>query len=408
MSNRITRFYIDKFKSLSDFELPIPQSEENNFICLIGKNGAGKSTILQALDFTGQIFRGNISSWLKTRGWKRTDLLEKTTFRTIKFEIEGVFGGKVLTWNGTFNTTTMNCTTENIFFEEKKFFQKSEKQIIFYNSDKNEYDSYTQIMDYEGSILASINKNDVKKYNLHEFVYFMENIFSFDTLNSKQLRSFSRKSDNCSNIGSGGEKIASMFYKLQNQTKHDIINTIIEFYPWLHFIHPRIKKGGWIELHFLEKDIEETKKLSKLFSKDNSFGVYRGINAQHTCDGLLRLFAIVTELVTSDSFIVFDEIENGFHPEIMKKLIQLFIKSKKQILITTHNPVLLNYIEDDIAKESVVLVYKAEPFKSKAIRFFDIPEAEERLQYLGAGEAFLDVNFDTLVDNIPSAEQDKL
>ena len=133
MSNRITRFYIDKFKSLSEFDLPMPESAENNFICLIGKNGAGKSTILQAIDFVGQIFRGNITTWLKSRNWKRTDILEKPTIRTINITIEGTFDNQFVEWKGIFNVLNMNCTHESIQIDGQKAFIKNEKQFIFYN-----------------------------------------------------------------------------------------------------------------------------------------------------------------------------------------------------------------------------------------------------------------------------------
>lgn len=404
MSNRITRFYIDKFKSLSEFDLPMPESAENNFICLIGKNGAGKSTILQAIDFVGQIFRGNITAWLKSRNWKRTDILEKPTIRTININIAGIFDERLVEWKGTFNIINMNCTQELVQIDGKKAFIKNEKQFIFYTPEGEKNEVYDGIFEYEGSFLSIINSKRLEKYNVYTFVHFMENVFSFDTLNSKQLRAYSRTNDDYPNIGSGGEKLAGRFYNFSQDEKNIIVNIIKDFYPWLNDAQASIKKGGWIGMKFIEKDESAVKRQNTLTPENEPNLVKREITSQHTCDGLLRLFAIVTELATNDPFVVFDEIENGFHPEIMEKLIQLFIKSKKQILITTHNPVLLNYIEDDIAKESVVLVYKDEPFKSKAIRFFDIPEAKERLQYLGAGEAFLDIDFDDMIENMRVAK----
>ena len=47
----IRKFEIDNFKSLVDFSLPMPPNALGRFVCLIGLNGAGKSTVLQALDF---------------------------------------------------------------------------------------------------------------------------------------------------------------------------------------------------------------------------------------------------------------------------------------------------------------------------------------------------------------------
>lgn len=46
----LQRVYLDNFKSLVDFSLP-PKSDPHDlpsFSCLVGLNGSGKSTILQA------------------------------------------------------------------------------------------------------------------------------------------------------------------------------------------------------------------------------------------------------------------------------------------------------------------------------------------------------------------------
>ncbi|OAD21575.1 hypothetical protein THIOM_002652, partial [Candidatus Thiomargarita nelsonii] len=43
----IREFHINNFKSLVNFKFQL-----DKFTCLIGLNGSGKSTILQALDFT--------------------------------------------------------------------------------------------------------------------------------------------------------------------------------------------------------------------------------------------------------------------------------------------------------------------------------------------------------------------
>ncbi|RFU95676.1 ATP-binding cassette domain-containing protein [Sphaerochaeta halotolerans] len=45
--------------------------------CLVGTNGAGKSTILQAMDFVHHLALGDIEVWLKTRGWKLNELTSR-------------------------------------------------------------------------------------------------------------------------------------------------------------------------------------------------------------------------------------------------------------------------------------------------------------------------------------------
>ena len=65
----LTHFYIDNFKSLVDFNLPL-----SRFNCLIGLNGAGKTTLLQALDFASHVMSGQVQEWLAARSWSPADL----------------------------------------------------------------------------------------------------------------------------------------------------------------------------------------------------------------------------------------------------------------------------------------------------------------------------------------------
>lgn len=79
------------------------------------------------------------------------------------------------------------------------------------------------------------------------------------------------------------------------------------------------------------------------------------IPAYDISDGTLRILAFLTALYQENtpSIICFEEIENGVHPWLLHKMIELLkivstegITGKPvQVLITTHSPVLLNYVE---------------------------------------------------------------
>ncbi|MDZ8082098.1 MAG: AAA family ATPase [Nostoc sp. DcaGUA01] len=79
------------------------------------------------------------------------------------------------------------------------------------------------------------------------------------------------------------------------------------------------------------------------------------IPASDISDGTLRILAFLTALYQENtpSIICFEEIENGVHPWLLHKMIELLkiisaegITGKPvQVLITTHSPVLLNYVE---------------------------------------------------------------
>jgi predicted ATPase len=79
------------------------------------------------------------------------------------------------------------------------------------------------------------------------------------------------------------------------------------------------------------------------------------IPASDISDGTLRILAFLTALYQENtpSIICFEEIENGVHPWLLHKMMELLkIISTEgitgqpvQVLITTHSPVLLNYVE---------------------------------------------------------------
>lgn len=81
------------------------------------------------------------------------------------------------------------------------------------------------------------------------------------------------------------------------------------------------------------------------------------ISASDISDGTLRILAFLAALYQENtpSIICFEEIENGVHPWLLHKMIELLkivstegITGKPvQVLITTHSPVLLNYVEPD-------------------------------------------------------------
>ncbi|QYX33210.1 AAA family ATPase [Sphaerospermopsis torques-reginae] len=114
------------------------------------------------------------------------------------------------------------------------------------------------------------------------------------------------------------------------------------------------------------------------------------IPAADISDGTLRLLAFLTALYQENtpSIICFEEIENGVHPWLLHKMMELLkIVSTEgitgnpvQVLITTHSPVLLNYVEPhqvravELDKEGKTQVHKL-PVESvrfqKALEAYD-------------------------------------
>lgn len=65
-------------------------------------------------------------------------------------------------------------------------------------------------------------------------------------------------------------------------------------------------------------------------------------------DGTLMVLNIITYLISNEyPILAIEELENSIHPKLLKKMVELIKNtfSDKQIIITTHSPVLLNMVE---------------------------------------------------------------
>jgi len=122
---QLVDFRIDNFKSLVAFDLPLAK-----LTCLIGLNGAGKSTVIQALDFASRLFRRHLDGFMDERGWKASDLNSKLVANSnIVLRIEAVRGDKRLVWQGSFNRNRLQCTREMVHINGKRVYRLSDGVI---------------------------------------------------------------------------------------------------------------------------------------------------------------------------------------------------------------------------------------------------------------------------------------
>jgi hypothetical protein len=131
------------------------------------------------------------------------------------------------------------------------------------------------------------------------------------------------------------------------------------------------------------------------------FGEHRiRSEARQVNDGMLRLMAILAEILTDTQFLLFDEIENGINPELVEFLLDTLVGAQQQILVTTHSPMILNYLEDDVARVGVQYIYKTPQGSTRSVPFFSIPSLARKLEVMGPGEAFADTELSRLPEEI--------
>ena len=64
--------FADNFKSMNNFEMTF-----GDYVIVIGNNSAGKTTVLQALDFLRFACVSSIEDYLESHGFRPNDLFSK-------------------------------------------------------------------------------------------------------------------------------------------------------------------------------------------------------------------------------------------------------------------------------------------------------------------------------------------
>lgn len=374
---------IVNFKSLGDVTLRL-----DKFNCLIGMNGAGKSSMLQAIDFLSQLMLGDVSGWLGLRDWRISDLNCKVRKESnITFYVEfQTSNGSSLTWAGAFNRSLMRCSAEIIVDEARlkpsdKYF-RSNGQDFSIDSEPSQPINF----EYEGSLLSGLKDSELTA-QLLEFRNALRQIRSLELLSPHLLRKSARSSDH--DIGSGGEKLSAYLDNIKGGRKEALIDLLKKFYPALVDFKVVSQRSGWKKLSVIEQ-----------------FGSQKlETEASHINDGLLRILAVLTQADSDRSLILLDEIENGINQEIIETLVETLVASHQQMLVTTHSPLILNYLNDDLARRAVQFIYKTTEGESRIRPFFEIPRIGEKLNVMGPGDAFVDTDLKSLTQECIALDQ---
>jgi predicted ATPase len=367
---------IVNFKSLAAVTLPL-----GHFTCLVGMNGAGKSTVLQALDFVSQLMRGDVQGWLDRRGWSSADLRCKLRSElNVSFRVTYQYeNGARLMWDVEFNANKLRCTQEKLILTGGPNMASTKTLRLsgqVYTLGGRPSQSIT--FEYQGSILSALKDSELPQ----EFVEFRDALRRFrslELLSPDKLRKSARISEH--DIGSGGEKLSAYLDTIKGERKAGLVTLLQRFYPALVDYKITSQKSGWKKLSVFEQF--EGQKLET--------------EAVHLNDGLLRILAVLTQADADRSLLLLDELENGINQEIVETLIDTLLQSPQQLLVTTHSPLLLNYLPDKVARTAVQFLYKTPKGETRIRPFFDVPRLSAKLEAMGPGDAFVDTDLRLLV-----------
>lgn len=389
---RITKIEVHNFKSLRGFELPLPK-----FCCLTGLNGSGKSTVLQFLDFIAQQARGDITGWLEERGWKAAELPCKLVKSSgIEFAVQFTDSDTEISWAAKFDHKSLRCVQETIKSNGATCLEVKSDQYAYRDDGKPGDISALRPIEfkYQGSILSALVDEKLPRVLLR-LRDFLRDIETLEMLTPERLRQRVRQANG--SLGLGGRNLAAFIHDLGEEKRLSLVQSLRRAYPQLQLLNSQKLRSGWKQLYIEEQfkpGLKEQLQSGRLAT-----------DASHINDGTLRLLAVLAELASKHEVIIFDEIENGINPELVELLITQLQESPKQVVLTTHSPLILNYLDDAAARAAVVFVFKNAGGFTQAKPLFEIPSLAEKLAVMGPGEAFADTDLTTLSQQLSSSGQ---
>ncbi|MBS9394894.1 MAG: AAA family ATPase [Dolichospermum sp. LBC05a] len=381
----LKKLILENWKSFRYAELPL-----DPLTVLIGTNASGKSNVVEALEFLQRIANGeNIE----------TALAGDKTLSSIRggVELAARKGENEFTLKVLVGAEDDADYLYNLQIQTLPSFKLCEEYLEIIDMNNNDIlkiklmDFYYQAksgLHFKGTRvwrLSKTRRNDKKileqptdveednqKYlKLPKIAtnFTIDNLSNLLVLNPipSKMRDYSRLSEN---IESDGSNIAGVLAGLPDDKKTEIENTLSEYLKDLP--EGDIKKV-WAE------PVGRLKTDAMLYCQEEwKPGEITEIDARSMSDGTLRFLAILTALLTrpEGSQIVIEEIDNGLHPSraalLVKILKEIGTKRNIDILLTTHNPALLDAFGPEIVPFVVVAHRDSETGESKLTLLEDI------------------------------------
>ncbi|SPF35235.1 conserved hypothetical protein [Candidatus Desulfosporosinus infrequens] len=390
----IQSLYIDNFKALNDFTIKMQQ-----ITVLIGTNGSGKTSILQALDLIINFAQMDIDAYLEKRNWKPYDLKSKTSSKnhvtfTILFDIDIDIDGceKLIEWTFVLNPVKGKG---KIFVISEEIVNKANPKIKLLSVDSQGISRFNFVEDkiesfpplnMTSSFLKNIDiqKDKAKFPELVAIIEFLTASDSFELLSTEKMRRSSR--GDADTIGMGGEKLAAFIHGLKPEQRRKVSERLQNYVPFISDVETEVKgRPGWLEI-----------KLSESFPSEK---LPISISSTHVSDGTLRMLAIsaLQEAGKTAGMDLLDEIENGINPHLAEKMVNDLIEGTKnkrrQIILTTHSTVILDYFPPD----SIIFLWRDKQGVVHNQALFSIPNIRERLEYMYPGEIWLNMDENEIV-----------
>lgn len=383
----IRRFYVDNFKGLRDFTIDFARP----LSVIAGPNGAGKTTICQALDLFFRLVRERPSDIMKDldpvllkNKWSSSSKIAMEADLCVDLPNEP---GARLTWRveiakkkgwGIAVEKVTHRGADIVGNQHGDVLIRKWRRIDVYNHRTQQWErELKELPSYVSTVVEETRQSYPELFALQERLVFRYIPFLNPVLLRRRTRDLA--------LGNQGENFAAYLHWFAENHRPEfqqMIEALREFFPSLVTLRPVRSKFGWTEVQVVQNP------------GGNGGNVV--FKADQVNDGLLRLAALASLPHAEESlrYIAIEEPENGMHPRLLEHTLDLLRSFEgMQVILTTHSPVLLNFLEPE---EAIVLSNRG-PDGPGARCFADLKRGMKRLQYFDIGDVVYEVGEDRLM-----------
>lgn len=368
----VTKLTIKGYKSIVSDTI-----ELGRFNVFIGANGCGKTNILEVLATVGAQCGNDLTfDGLYNRGVRiaRPDLVQSSFLQnnnqTIEIDLSINIGGES---NENYSCELAPSDPSDIY---TKWINIAEEEDTYGNA---LFEYFEQITKEDPSISGSellkkaneaITGKGLKRS--HSFDNTLSNYLIYD-LNTKSLRGITPIDSKKTPLGINGEGLDLLIASFTKKEREQL-NACLPFFDWLLEIVPdkedKLKVNG----------LKPGRSSSTLYFKDKYMRVDNNIfSAENSNEGVLHVLFYLALFISNRTpkFFAIDNIETALNPRLCQILITELVKLskeyKRQVLITTHNPAILdglNLLDDE---QRLFEVYRSSEgeTKTRRIKFKD-------------------------------------
>jgi len=374
----LRKITIQNYKSI--YNLTIDLGRVNVFI---GENGCGKTNILEALAMAG----ASKALDLNFEGiYNRGARVAKPNLTFSSFT--GLKQNSKIKINLEFQEGDEKYVIPSILYSEDKddIYSKWREENLIYLLDEPELNLHRTLVEKLAEKLKNSGQwlaNDLDK--LTKYL-----IFNLDIKSLRGIRYESKKSP----LGINGENLDILLSRFTEEEWTELMNYTF-LISWLDEIILDEKDALKYKGHKLDKSNSVLYFKDKFMRKKDMNNL---LSAENANDGILHILFYLTLFISkkTPSFFAIDNLETNLNPRICRKLIKELIplsqKNDKQVLITTHNPAILDGLNLNDDEQRLFVVSRNEEGKTKIKRIKLKPKSEESLKlsemwmrgYLGA------------------------